>query len=855
MIVEMKTGLFDVAKWITLKIAIFATFFICVKCYASTTVFLFEIAEQRADQALVEYAKITNLDVIFSHDVISQYRSQKLDGFYAADVALKKLLNETPLIIEKTNDDALIIKKGSMLQNSSTVKNEQSFLPIEEIVVNAQKRTERLIDIPVAITVLDSEQLENRSVTTLSDIKTLVPSLSIRKGNTSRNSSIFLRGLGTTSFSIGAEPSVSTVVDGVVLARSGQAFTWYDEFERVEVLRGPQGTLFGKNASAGVLNIVTKKPSRSLEGSIALSYFDDKETNAKISVTGPVSQNWSGRLSGFTSRFDGPHHNQFNGESVNGHDREALRGLLNYRAHSMDVMLSLEWFDSNDNCCIELTAKDTFNSDNIVATLRSVNHDLMSETLDTTIAAAANITWNLKNHDMISITAYREWETTEIADRDFGPSVDGLFQTAQSRFQLHETGFQNSKQFSQEFRLESIDNDVFNYSLGAFYLDVDVDRDFRRDDILCIETNLANNACSFSSSQFLFPSATADLSSSFTNYALFGEGRYTLSDTFLLSGGLRWTRDSVSYSHARIGNEDHRILVSDFGLGAPGIRNMDFASSDKQDATDLSGKLGVQYKPTDRFMAYATYATGFKGPAFDISFSLNEQRTAPVKPEQSKSYEIGFKKVSSDGQFYNAFNMYYVELDGFQTNSIQVLNDNITSSFINAGLVVNAGVEADFIAKLSSRLSIVGGVNYLYKAEIEEPICAGFVNTSACRSGERLPLAPRLKATFGLDYEMPLTRRSKLSIGTNYSYRTDMFSDNDENPLEVLDSLSILNLNATISSIDDTHSVKFIANNVTNEHFADQIICCSVSGDERFLRYQISRDADRYFGIEYKLSF
>ena len=132
---------------------------------------------------------------------------------------------------------------------------------LEEVTVTAQKRQEKLSDVPVAVTVMNAEQIDAAFANNIEGLQAMVPAVSFRKGNTTRNSALTVRGIGTISFSIGAEPSVSTVVDAVVLGRSGQAFGDLYDLERIEVLRGPQGTLFGKNASAGVVNMTTKRPS------------------------------------------------------------------------------------------------------------------------------------------------------------------------------------------------------------------------------------------------------------------------------------------------------------------------------------------------------------------------------------------------------------------------------------------------------------------------------------------------------------------------------------------------------------------------------------------------------------------
>lgn len=195
---------------------------------------------------------------------------------------------------------------------------------LEEITVTAQKREENVGDVPVAVSVLGKNQIDSSFSSNLEDLQALVPSVSFRTGNTTRNSALTVRGIGTISFSVAAEPSVSTVVDGVVLGRSGQAFGDLYDLERVEVLRGPQGTLFGKNASAGVVNITTQRPGNELEGYLSGTFYQDNEYQLRARVGGPLTDTLRGSVTVLNSEFDGFITNVFNNETVNGYDKEAV---------------------------------------------------------------------------------------------------------------------------------------------------------------------------------------------------------------------------------------------------------------------------------------------------------------------------------------------------------------------------------------------------------------------------------------------------------------------------------------------------------------------------------------------------
>ncbi|MFN3553372.1 MAG: TonB-dependent receptor plug domain-containing protein, partial [Novosphingobium meiothermophilum] len=198
-------------------------------------------------------------------------------------------------------------------QGHAQEASEETSGGIGEIVVTAQKVKENIQTVPIAISAVTADRLESTGTTSLEGITRLVPSVTFRKGTTSANSAIVMRGVGTITFSVAAEPSVSTVVDGVVLSRSGQAFMDLVDLERIEVLRGPQGTLFGKNASAGLVNMVSKGGTDTLEAEARAEWFEGKEYRLRAAVSGPLAEGLSGRITGFYGSFDGNITNVFGG--------------------------------------------------------------------------------------------------------------------------------------------------------------------------------------------------------------------------------------------------------------------------------------------------------------------------------------------------------------------------------------------------------------------------------------------------------------------------------------------------------------------------------------------------------------
>ncbi len=206
---------------------------------------------------------------------------------------------------------------------------------LEEIVVTAQKREQNLQEVPIAVSVVNGSLLEAVGGFSTESLKRLVPTLNIRKTNTAINQALFLRGVGTINFAIAAQPSVAFVLDGVVMASSGEAFGDLYDVDRVEVLAGPQGTLYGKNASAGVVNVVSVKPGNVLDGYADLAYYQDNEVRLRGAVDVPLGDKLKTRTTAFWGSFDGYLNNISDtpaGGDTNGYDRWGARTVDYLRA-------------------------------------------------------------------------------------------------------------------------------------------------------------------------------------------------------------------------------------------------------------------------------------------------------------------------------------------------------------------------------------------------------------------------------------------------------------------------------------------------------------------------------------------
>ena len=374
---------------------------------------------------------------------------------------------------------------------------------LSEIVVTAQKREQKLQDVPIAVSVVSGAQVESVGGYNAESLVQLVPSLNIRKTNTQLNQALFLRGVGTINFAIAAQPSVAFVLDGVVLSSAGEAFGDMYDVERVEVLRGPQGTLFGKNASAGVVNVVSKKPGNELGGYIDLGWYQDNEMRVKAALDAPISDRLRTRTTATWGNFDGYIDNVSTtpaGGKLNGYDRWGIRTI--WEADPTDnVQLTFigDYRKSDDNCCVEVIGPIPAGPQAAAVALllegtdyakgdesRKVRQNLVMRSEEEAWGLSLQADIGIGDHTLTSITAYRTWDSTEIREGDWldaGAAYVGINQ-------LHDFGPQTQDTFSQELRIASPGGEFLDYVAGLYYSQTNAERYFRRDTIVCRSSTL-----------------------------------------------------------------------------------------------------------------------------------------------------------------------------------------------------------------------------------------------------------------------------------------------------------------------------------------------------------------------------
>ena len=737
---------------------------------------------------------------------------------------------------------------------------------IEEIVVTAQKRAENLAEVPVAVSVVSAEQLQTANVTNAESLDQLVPTLTFKKGTTNLNSTLSVRGIGTQSFASGAEPSVATVVDGVVMGRAGMAFTEFTDLQQVEVLQGPQGTLFGKNASAGVINMTTRDPTGELEADGKVAYFQGQEYKANARVAGPITDSIGGSLAVIYSDYPGNIGNTFDHAQVDGDHRHGAHGKLVFNlTDGLKLTLNGDYVHANDDCCADVlgTIIPTPYITKVFLpeiapvtpgpTNRLIDNDLTPRTIDTNTGTSAQFDWSLGSYTVTSISAFRRWYNYQGRDGDFhAGSATYVASGNLPDIQEHDSGALTFKQYSEELRLASPTNQLVEYVVGTFLWHTDEKDWFIRSDNECTKSTLPPDATGFSPcepglSTYLTTAGSANWDTKFDNEALFGQGTISVTDALRLIAGARYTHDKVSYSFDRV----------DLPVAGPGV-GAGYQGANSTSDNGWSAKLGAQYDITKSIMAYATWSRGYKGPAFNVFFNMNALNTQPIAPETSNAYEIGLKSSLFDEQLRLNAAAYVETFDNFQANSFVQVNGSVTTSLTNAGTVRSEGVTADFEWRPITDFSVYGGYAY-DKAYIVSYFCVGqtgaaLTTCQTTHNGAMLPFAPRNKFDVTPSYLLPLGSSVPFQTRVNLSYVYTSLTnfDIDQTPLARQPGYGLLNAGIVFSDPKDKYQLSLLGQNLTNKFYTTFItpIGNGVAPGSA-ARLQVPRDAQRYWGISF----
>ena len=709
---------------------------------------------------------------------------------------------------------------------------------LETVTVTAQKREERLQDVPVSVAVVSAESLEAFDLNQATDLAYLVPGVGVSNSAGPRSFGFFIRGVGTTSFaSESIESSSAYVVDGVVTGQAGAALSDLPDIERIEVLRGPQGTLFGKNASSGVINVVTKRPSEAFEASVKASYSDpDSEMKIAGYVTGPINDNVRYLVSARTNQRDGFVDNLFDGRELNDRNDWGVRARIELSSgDNLNVNVIADYWKREADCCIwtlrsigvppsvgeleQIAAGATFDENNDT---QNIDGEVFSDVDTGGISVQADYDFG-SGYTFTSISAYRSWHTIDGLDTDNRP------------VNTFNVNFADFKQllFTQEFRVTSPKDQFIDYVAGAFYYYSDVT----------------------SESQQLQPAMTAafanriwDVVASTENMAVFGQANVNFTDDFRFIVGGRFLRE--------VG------IAETFRVDPRNNLNQAFGPGNLTDEAWL-WRFGLQYDLSDDVSTFATATRGYKGGGWNAPAGAS---LLLVEPETPTNYEIGLRSVFPDAGLMLNVTGFYQTVDDYQVTARQPEN---TGSFLllNAAEVLTQGVEVELLYRplSSADLSFNGSLAYTdgkfdsfptapcYRGQTAALGCNGNIQDM---SGKQLPYAPEWNVSLNTHYGMDLGAGGlDLLLDLGVSYRTDAPANSPDDPSTYQDGYPLINAAITLASESGRWRVSLFGKNLTDERFATRIFTTpSTTGVNAYAQY-VPYEAQRVIGVSLEANY
>ena len=698
---------------------------------------------------------------------------------------------------------------GSIAQAQSDTAAENSNKGLDQIIVTARRTSESINDAPLSIGVLSKDFLADQKIESVEEVLQLTPGatfLVFSKAQPEKS----LRGfVAPSTGNASAEQSIVTVVDGFSLTKDAFKSPPVFDLERVEVLRGPQGTTFGRNASIGLIHLVTAKPTFENSAGFNVTAGTDELFEFDGYANFTVGENLALRFAGNFDTEDGKTSDTITGEGLDGESNTAYRISARWEpTDRFKALLKVEYSEDDDEADVRRAVDSTiptidgprasdfafvgafanhpnngltfFDSDDPFETQQSTDRDFFFERQ--ILTATAELSYDLTDDITItSITGYQDGEGEGLADV-LGTPVNLVFQNVVNDGSI----------FSEEIRIDNLaSSDRFRWLAGAYYLD---DNESRFQQNQFYQPDLNNNGAT------LFPQIpsfiTDDAENDTESIALFGELYYDLTDQIEVVVGGRWSRDEKDAVISATGSGFAPFLggLQPCPVNVPGPP-ITVATPDSpcgftnvevsEDFSDFTGKASISYKINDDHTVYALFSQGFKSGGFQNSARTASAAATPFGEETVDNYEIGWKgEINNRARF--ALTGFYQEAEGIQTVTLEATTDGLGFSSVtsNVGSLESFGVEGDLTYQVTDNFRI-GGSFAAIDAELQdtEIVLArdanGVPTNVVDLSGERPEVAPRWTGTAYAQYEHELANGNILSLRGDFTGRDSIFDGNE----------------------------------------------------------------------------
>ena len=734
------------------------------------------------------------------------------------------------------------VANGAYGADSST----EAVTRLQTVTVTAERRKEDVQTVPVAMSVVSGDTLKQLNIYDPAQLPLLSPSLQLEGGNDSVGAAYYsVRGIGTALSTDAGESSVGVMINGVAMSRPDMGIVQYFDIDRVEVLRGPQGFLFGENASAGLINITTVPPKVGSYESLAHAEYGGttaagggKEFNGQVAQNIPIGDKQALRIDGFCTTNPGvirnilPGNDSNLGEKEGGarveylwqpNDRLDIYAIGDYAAESGLGVAAQSWGIVRPGGFVQPL--------NLAAGINATltNTDVAADGKDDAHFRAGGAQLQVAYHldgglDLTNIAAWRTFRQSISADLDFLPENEFNTNT-QSR---------TEKQFSDELRLSSPSTGLVTYQAGLYYLTA------RYSQYRNLSGRLEGAVPTLPPGDMSVFGGVDLESLPASNYAVYGQGAAHVTDRLRVIAGGRYTYDEISNTAQSLCNG---VLVCLFNQILPYQHVSD---------TNFSWRAGLQYDISSGSMAYFTFARGYKGPAINDS----NQATKPLRPEIPTSLEFGLKSTLLDHRLIVDADVFHTDFRDYQATAF----DRVTFARVlaNAGKLRTEGAELDLRAMPASGLTLTAGLMYddAYYVSFQGQPCYPLEPSGTGRnrcdasgnsdaSGNRLEDAPAWSGSVTGSYVHPISSSYFGFIRADYHYRSKVNFSADGDPNTVEPGYGILGMSFGVSPSSGSWQLSVFARNLADRRFLSY----------KFLNPWVNFVGDNALGGDYWNSF
>lgn len=739
---------------------------------------------------------------------------------------------------------ALLLAPPSLAQSEPVVLAAAELQGVEEIIVTgARRRAENVQNVPIPISVFSGEFIEKTGTWNIARLTELQPTLQFFSSNP-RNSALNIRGIGAP-FGLtndGIEPGVGLYIDDVFYARPAAAAFDFIDLESLEILRGPQGTLYGKNTTAGAINLRTRAPSFEPEGRGELTFGRFGFVQAKASLSGPlVADKVAGRFSFTTTQREGTVRNVTTNVDVNDQNNIAFRGQILWLAGE-DVKLTLSGDYNRQRlvCCTQVIAgvAPTLRSENrqffgIIEDLgytpptlnpfdriTDVDSDLQAD--QNLGGASVKVEWDTGSGTLTSVSAWRFWDWDPSNDRDFiGLPVTTLSQNPSEQ-----------RQWTQEFRYASTLGSDIDYVAGLFFFRQSIDSIGTQEQGAAATRFLLAPAAGNTPELLDGLRQDSDIELDTTSVAAFTQATWRATDRLSFTPGLRLNYDSKSGDFQRtvsggLQTDDPVLIARQISVLRPQSFETDF------DDFNVSGQINASYQVSDDLFGFVTWARSFKSGGVNIGGlpagldGLPATEVAEVDPEDVRHIEAGLKSTLFDGALTANLTVYRTNIEDFQAQVVNAEVGVLRGFLANAEKVRVRGVEVDIAGRLGDHVNLYANTAFTdgeYKSFVDAPCPLELTGGPAfCDvSGQDLPGISKWATSFGGEYHVPAEIgdfRGEAYLGIDASYQSSFSSSASPSEFLVVEERTLVNFRGGYRSAGPWEVFAWIRNAFDKDHF------------------------------------